>query len=72
MWISARRRADADPFRAIGDTLLITIEDAEHKVAFPLSLAEAVRVGTALIAQTVIEDDGLELPESLRLRGDAS
>ena len=38
VWISARRRADADPFRAIGDTLLITIEDAEHKVAFPLEL----------------------------------
>ena len=57
----------------IGDTLLITIEDAEqHKVTFPLSLAEAVRVGTALIAQTGIEDDGLELPESLRLRGGAS
>lgn len=58
----------------IGDTLLITIEDAEHKhkVTFPLSLAEAVQLGTALIAQTVIEDDGLELPESLRLRGGAS
>ena len=56
----------------IGDTLLITIEDAEHKFAFALSLAEAVRVGTALIAQTGIEDDGLELPESLRLRGDGA
>ena len=56
----------------IGDTLLITIEDAEHKVTFPLSLAEAVKLGTALIALTVIEDDGLELPESLRLRGGAS
>jgi hypothetical protein len=50
----------------VGDSLLITVQDCRREITFVLDLAQATRLGTVLLAQTCLADDGLELPEAFR------
>lgn len=50
----------------IGETILITVETCHHHVTFVLDLAQATTLGTNLLAQACLDDDGLELPDEFR------
>jgi hypothetical protein len=52
----------------VGGTILLTAEDCKRQITIVISLAQATKLGTVLLAQACLDDDGLELPEALRLK----
>lgn len=52
----------------VGGIVLVSVSDCRREVTFPLDLATATKLGTALLALACRDDDGLELPEDLRLK----
>lgn len=50
----------------VGDMILVTVEDCRRSVTFVMTLAQATTLGTGLLSQACLGDDGLELPEEFR------
>jgi len=50
----------------VGDSILITICACHKEITLVLDLAQATRLGTVLLAQACLDDDGLKLPEAFR------
>jgi hypothetical protein len=50
----------------VGDSILITIAACRKEITLVLDLAQATQLGTTLLAQACLDDDGLELPEAFR------
>lgn len=50
----------------VGETVLITVEDCTCQITLVLNLAQATKLGTTLLAQSCLDDDGLEIPVDLR------